>query len=89
MILRRIAPLLLATALLSFPAARAQNSGPVDLAATKARAEQGDAEAANLLGNLYTNAQGVPRDYAEAFKWYRLAADKGFAPAQFNLGLAY
>lgn len=89
MIFRRVACLLLAGIISCLPAARAQNSGSVDVAATKARAEQGDAEAANLLGNLYTNAQGVPRDHAEALKWYRLAAEKGFAPAQFNLGLAH
>ena len=33
--------------------------------------------------------QGVAQDYAEAVKWYRKAADQGFAPAQFNLGLMY
>ena len=33
--------------------------------------------------------QGVPQDYAEAVKWYRLAADQGFAAAQFNLGTMY
>ncbi len=89
MIFRRVAPPLLAIALLWSAPASAQNSGPVDLAATRGRAEQGDVEAANLLGNLYTNGQGVPRDYAEALKWYQRAAEKGFAPAQFNLGLAH
>ncbi len=39
MILRRIAPLLLAAALLSFPAARAQNSGPAERLQTLRSAE--------------------------------------------------
>jgi uncharacterized protein len=29
------------------------------------------------------------KNYAEAMKWFRLAADQGFALAQFNLGLMY
>ena len=33
--------------------------------------------------------QGVPQDYAEAVKWYRLAADQGNASAQNNLGFMY
>jgi hypothetical protein len=33
--------------------------------------------------------QGVPQDYKEAIKWTRLAADQGFARAQYNLGLLY
>ena len=37
----------------------------------------------------YDNGQGVVQDYAEAVKWYRLAAQQGVADAQFNLGLSY
>ena len=29
------------------------------------------------------------RDYKEAFKWYRMAAEEGIAVAQTNLGLIY
>ncbi len=32
---------------------------------------------------------GVPQDFAESFRWYRLAADQGDAEAQFNLGVIY
>jgi len=38
---------------------------------------------------MYDNGQGVPQDYAEAVKWYRLAADQGNANAQSNLGFMY
>ena len=31
----------------------------------------------------------MPQNYAEAVKWYRLAADQGNADAQNNLGLMY
>jgi hypothetical protein len=39
--------------------------------------------------SCYENGQGVPQDYREAAKWYLLAAGKGQAGAQFNLGVAY
>jgi hypothetical protein len=38
---------------------------------------------------MYQNGWGVPRDYAEAMKWYRLAAAQGDALAQNNLGVMY
>ncbi|MFL6931702.1 MAG: tetratricopeptide repeat protein, partial [Xanthobacteraceae bacterium] len=33
--------------------------------------------------------QGVPQDFAEGVKWFRLAADQGDPQAQYNLGLSY
>ncbi len=33
------------------------------------------------------NGEGVPQDYAEAAKWYRLAAEQGYATAQTILGV--
>jgi TPR repeat protein len=38
---------------------------------------------------MYTNGEGVPQDYVEAVKWYRLAEDQGNADAQSNLGYMY
>jgi uncharacterized protein len=38
---------------------------------------------------MYNNGEGVPQDYAEAAKWYRLAAEQGLVFAQNNLGLMY
>ncbi|MGH6857550.1 MAG: tetratricopeptide repeat protein, partial [Methylocella sp.] len=37
----------------------------------------------------YADGQGVAQDYAEAVKWTRKAADRGFAKAQSNLGNMY
>ena len=45
-------------------------------------AEAGDALLQAILGDMYRKGQGVPQDYAEAVKWYRLAADQGDAGAQ-------
>jgi clan AA aspartic protease (TIGR02281 family) len=38
---------------------------------------------------MYASGRGVPQSYAEAVKWYRKAADAGYADARFNLGAAY
>jgi TPR repeat protein len=45
-------------------------------------AEQGDAEAQNILGGK----EVVERNYIEGLRWFRLAAEKGNAEAQNNLG---
>ena len=56
---------------------------------TKELAEGGDAEAQNNLGFMYYYGEGVPQDYKEATKWYRLSAEQGNAMAQYNLGNSY
>ena len=38
---------------------------------------------------MYALGQGVPQHYAEAVRWYRLAADQGVAWAQTYLGNMY
>src|SRR5690349_1712315 len=62
---------------------------PVDFAAVKAKAAQGDLEAQVKLGQLYASGEGVKRDFAEAARWYKQAADKGYAEAQSALGELY
>ena len=63
---------------------------PADFfAATKKAAESGDAIAQANLGWMYQSGEGVPKDYAEAMNWFRLAADQGDAVAQRNLGVMY
>jgi TPR repeat protein len=51
-------------------------------------ADQGDAGAQNGLGNMYTNGQGVPQDYAQAAFWYRKAARQSYAVAQYTREIA-
>jgi TPR repeat protein len=54
------------------------------------RALQGDVDAQSSLGFMYRNGEfGVVQDYAEAARWYRLAADQGLSDAQYDLGLMY
>jgi TPR repeat protein len=38
---------------------------------------------------MYEKGQGVPKDDAEAVKWYRKAAEQGNAGAQDKLGAMY
>ncbi len=38
---------------------------------------------------MYSEGRGVPQDYGETFKWYRKAAEQGFAGSQNNLGFMY
>ena len=40
-------------------------------------AEQGNAAAQSNLGMMYVQGKGVPQDFKEAIKWYRLAAEQG------------
>ena len=52
-------------------------------------AEQGDAEAQYLLGLMYNEGKGVPQDYKEAVKWWRLSAEQRNERAQVNLALMH
>lgn len=52
-------------------------------------AEQGIPEAEVLLGKMRAKGQGLPRDPAQALKWFQAAADQGSADGQFQLGSAY
>ncbi len=41
------------------------------------------------LGEMYERGEPGKRDYDEAFKWYRIAARRGFRRAQHRLGSLY
>jgi TPR repeat protein len=48
----------------------------------------GDMKAQSQLGLHYENGEyDLPKDNAEAVKWYRKAAEQDYRPAQFNLGV--
>ena len=48
------------------------------------------AEENNRIGDdYYYGRNGKPQDYGMAVKYYRIAADQGYAPAQCNLGVCY
>jgi uncharacterized protein len=99
MIRRLIATLTVSLFLVAI--AEAAAAGPFDVAAAayargdyatalplfRSLADQGNTLAQNNLAIMYHEGQGVPRNDAEALRWSRLAADKGYAQAQYNLGI--
>ena len=70
-------------------AANARGDYAAALRITRPLAAKGEAWAQFSLADSYRNGEGVPKNDAEAVKWFRLAAAQGDAWAQFNLGLMY
>ena len=54
-----------------------------------AKAEQSDVPAEFELGRMYYFGSGPPKDYGEAIRWFRKAADQEYPKAEFNLGQMY
>ena len=52
-------------------------------------AEQGDARAQYMLGEIYRAGSGVNADVNEAVKWFEKSAMQGHFPAMYPLGMAY
>ena len=52
-------------------------------------AEQNDPLAQHALGLMYAEGASVPRDRAEAARWYAKAAEQGLAQSQYNLAVSY
>ena len=53
----------------------------------KPLAEQGNSNAQMMLGFMYDQGRGVPKDSAETEKWLRMSAKQGNIGAQTTLGL--
>jgi TPR repeat protein len=57
---------------------------------TRAQAEAGDASSQLLMALVASDGgNGGPKDPVQACKWFRLAADQGYANAQYMLGRSY
>jgi len=68
----------------------ADGSGKASPSATgTANAFEPEADLAFETGLNYYNGIGVGKDFGEAVKWFRKAAERDYAPAQFFLGLSY
>lgn len=70
--------------MLSLPVWAQQPDGP-PLAALEVKAEKGDPEAQFALGQRQHDGVDTPQDFAEAARWYALAAAQGHAGAQNQL----
>ena len=56
----------------------------------KKAANQGHAEAQNILGYLYdSGTRTIKQDHSKAVELYRLSALQGYSAAQLNLGISY
>lgn len=55
----------------------------------KALAEQGDANAQNQLGMMFSDGISRPSDYAQAKQWWEKAAAQNHVNAIYHLGLLY
>lgn len=52
-------------------------------------ADRGEPIAQSLIGAMYSQGNGAPRDIAEAGKWFQKSANQGEVVAQFMLGVMY
>ena len=62
---------------------------PCNLSELRQHAERGEDIAQDAFARHHYHGDGVPLDYAEAARWFRLAARQDYAPAQFHLGVLY
>ena len=61
-----------------------------ELAETQLRAEWVGTPADQYkLGNVYYRGDGAAKDYSEAVKWFRKAADQGMPESQYMMGVIY
>jgi len=66
------------------------SSGTLSLQRWMVPAQKGDAEAQYYVARIHANGMdNVPVDYAEAARWYQMAADQGYAEAKQELGYLY
>jgi len=52
-------------------------------------AQEGNADAQFMLGNLYFNGEDVKKDYELAVEWFLKSAAQDFTEAQYALGVMY
>lgn len=63
--------------------------GDEDWEVTKKAALMGGGMAAHHLGASYAMGHGVPQDFVEGIRWYKIGADAGDAGCQYDLGFMY
>lgn len=59
------------------------------IAACRRLGDQGDVAAQFKIAAMYYLGSGMPRDYGQAARWYRMAAEHGSPVAQLSLGALY
>ena len=69
------------------PGPPASSPHPVDTANVEGQRDQ--AEKNYRRGVQFAEGEGLPKDYSAAARFYRLAAEAGYAPAQYDLAYLY
>ena len=87
--LTRFYPLLLIALSPLSPSADEAPQLPPAILELQQKAESGDAEAQNSLGENYNNGDGVEMDEAKAVYWFKRSAEQGNADGLCNLGECY
>lgn len=59
------------------------------LAVARRGAALGDASGQETIGGIYLRGTGVPKNSAEAFKWFRKAAEQGLDTAEYAMAWMY
>src|SRR5262249_22732747 len=62
---------------------------PSEFSGLRKLAEQGDPAAQFAMGARYATGEEVKQDYAEAVRWFNMAAERGHIVAQDTLGAYY
>lgn len=62
---------------------------PIDVQALESKAQVGDAQAQQTLGQAYAYGRGATQDFTAAVKWLTAAAKQGHAAAQHDLAQLY
>ena len=87
--MRKVLPFVNFSLVILFLTLLACSSPPSEINILTSRAEKGEVKAQFALGDAYFFGKGVPKDYAEAVKWWRKAAEQGHDFAQHSLGGMY
>jgi tetratricopeptide (TPR) repeat protein len=88
-LLRTLLLFLILSAAFQLPAQQSEADRKL-LADIRAKVEKGDAKSQFELGNTFYHGNlGLEKNYAEAVKWFRKAAEQKSASSQYYLGLCY
>src|SRR5688572_26986451 len=83
------ASILIVAVILHTAVALRADEAAVPLEVLRQRAEAGHASDQVALGNRYAKGEGLPKDDAEAVRWFRRAAEQRFAHGEWALGTMY
>ena len=76
-------------ALLSWTTAAFSQTDSPDTERYLRQAQDGHVQSQAYVAYLYYAGEGLPQNYEEAVRWFRMAAEQGHIDAQYNIGVMY